>query len=136
MSGESEKPNGLTEIDHQSESETPEGATNSPSSQLSTTTLFDVLANQRRRYALRSLKAYETPITLADLADDVAIREHERPITEIPAEEVKRVYTSLYHAHIPKLADEGILEYSQEQDMVALSEDVDQLESLLKAITE
>ncbi|MFC6826294.1 DUF7344 domain-containing protein [Halopelagius fulvigenes] len=84
--------------------------------------LFDVLTDQRRRFALRCLSEYDTPMTLADLADEVAVREQEQPLTEIPAEDVMQVYLSLYHAHIPKLVDVGVAEYSQEQDLVYYEE--------------
>lgn len=48
-------------------------------------TIFGVFAHQRRRYALRELRRHETPMALADLADELAIREHEAPLTDIPA---------------------------------------------------
>lgn len=90
--------------------------------------LFDVLADQRRRYALECLLEFRTPIALADLASEVASRELETPVPDIPAEEVKRVYISLYHSHVPKMADANIVEYTQEQDTVALSTEREHIE--------
>lgn len=137
MSGESKTPNEPAGTDHQTETGTAEGVTNSPPSSLSTTTLFDVLANQRRRYAIHALKEHETPIALADLADEVAVRENEISSPEVPAEDVKRVYASLWHAHIPKLVDGGIIECHRDRRTVALAENAEQLEPYLEqAITE
>jgi hypothetical protein len=31
---------------------------------------------------------------------------------------VKLVYLSLYHSHVPKLAEANVVEYSQESDLV------------------
>lgn len=102
---------------------------------LSLDALFDALADRRRRYVLHCLRESRTPMALADLADEVATREQEAPISEVPAEEVKRVYVSLYHAHVPKLADASIVEYSQQRDLVALSENSERIEPLLERST-
>ncbi|WP_226012188.1 DUF7344 domain-containing protein [Halomicrobium salinisoli] len=88
---------------------------------------FTVLSNQRRRLALDCLQEYETPIALADLADEVAVREYDSPVTEIPAEEVKEIYVSLYHVHVPRLEDAGLAEYDQDDDLVTLLEDGQEL---------
>lgn len=93
-----------------------------PTDGLSTDTAFELLAHHRRRRLLRCLREYDTPITLADLADEVAIREHDASLADIPAETVKRVYLSLYHRHVPKLEDAGIVTYSQQRDAVAVTD--------------
>ena len=102
---------------------------------LSTDDLFGVLSHQRRRCVLRCLGEHQTPLTLADLADEVTAREQEAPLPDVPAEEVKRVYVSLYHTHIPKLADADLVEYTQERDMVALSTENEHAEALLELAT-
>lgn len=84
---------------------------------------FDVLSNRRRREALRCLAAHDEPMALADLADEVAVAERGGPITDIPAEAVKRVYVSLYHTHVPNLENAGFVRYDQERDLVALAPD-------------
>lgn len=83
---------------------------------------YDVLGAERRRFVIVCLHKHETALTLADLADELAAWEHDTPLTEIPAEEVKQIYLDLYHRHIPKLEDSGIVEYQQDGDMVALTE--------------
>lgn len=83
--------------------------------------IFDVLSNRRRRHVLRCLDEYDDPMALADLADEVAVREHGTALTEISAEEVKRIYVSLYHSHVPRLEDAGVVEYNQDRDLVALT---------------
>lgn len=87
-------------------------------------TVFDLLTHQRRRYALACLKEHGS-LALADLADEVACRENDCPITEVPEDEVLRVYSALWHAHVPKLAAHGVVAYDQERDLVALGENVE-----------
>ena len=82
-----------------------------------------LVEHERRRWTLRTLLAFDEPVTLPDLAEEVAIREVDRPITDIPGDRVKEIYLSLYHTHVPKLADAGLVEYEQEADLVALADD-------------
>lgn len=56
--------------------------------------VFDVLANARRRTALRTLMTHGD-LPLPDLADEVAVTEHDRPLTEIDDDAVLQVYLSL-----------------------------------------
>lgn len=97
--------------------------------------MLELLAHHRRRYALRVLRDHKNPMTLADLADEVAVRTNERRITDIPADEVKRIYLSLYHSHIPILADAQLVQYDQERDTVSLSECADELEQYQDLLT-
>lgn len=91
-------------------------------------TVIRLLANQRRRFALSCLLEYENAMTLADLADEVTIKEQDCSIEAISAEEVKRTYMSLYHTHVPKLEEAGFARYDQEQDMVALGSNPETIE--------
>ncbi len=75
-------------------------------------------------------------MTLPDLADEVAVRERGTTIAAIPGEEVKRVYMSLYHSHIPKLANADVVAYDQERDMVALAENAAHLAPHLELLEE
>lgn len=86
-------------------------------------TYFAILSDQRRRRIIDCLREYRNPMALSDLADEVAVREYDTRITEIPAEKVKQIYTSLYHVHVPKMEDAGLVEYDQDTDLVALSEE-------------
>lgn len=96
--------------------------------QLSTDVLLDLLSHERRRYALACLKRYQTPMPLADLADEVARAEYDADtLRQVPADAVKEIYLDLYHSHIPKLEDAHLLAYSQEQDAVELRCDLSEL---------
>ena len=93
--------------------------------------VFDLLAHHRRRHALACLREHGPVLPLADLSDEVAVRERGTRITEIPREDVLEVYMSLYHVHVPKLADADVVEYEQERDIVRVREDADRLARLV-----
>lgn len=93
--------------------------------------LCDLLAHPHRRAVLACLAHHQTPIALADLADEVAVQEYDTRLAAIPAETVKRTYLSLYHTHIPKLEVAGLVTYNQDQDQVVPINDVTAGESIL-----
>ncbi|PCR92752.1 DUF7344 domain-containing protein [Natrinema ejinorense] len=80
---------------------------------------FALLADQRRRLLLTVMRTYGEELTLPDAAEEVAVRETGHNVTNISAERVQEVYLSLYHDHLPRLVDAGLLEYDQERDLVA-----------------
>lgn len=97
-----------------------------------TTTALDVLAEPRRRYLLATLVDREDaspidlpstvdPTSLESLATEVATGEHDCPI--VTDEQCERIHISLVHAHVPRLADVGVLHESDGEDAtVALAD--------------
>lgn len=55
----------------------------------------DLLADQRRQYVLECLIDQTKAIALTELAEDIAVRENEGTLTEIPKESVQTISTSL-----------------------------------------
>ncbi|WP_158056222.1 DUF7344 domain-containing protein [Halorussus halophilus] len=84
-------------------------------------TLLELLADDSRRCALRTLLVHEE-LTLPDLADEVTVEREERPLTQIDPQTVLQTYLSLYHTHVPRLTDAGLAVYDQEHDLVAATE--------------
>jgi hypothetical protein len=80
-------------------------------------TVFTLLAARHRRYLLRALHGAETPVPLADVADQIIEWEHDVPGEALPEKRL-RVYMSLYHDHVPRLVDAGVVAYSQAADTV------------------
>lgn len=93
--------------------------------------VHDLLASRRRRYVLYCLYLYANPMRLPDVAGQVCEWEHGRPGDELLDERL-HIYTSLYHNHIPELADLDVIAYSQSEDMVELDENAAQLRSYLE----
>ena len=97
--------------------------------------LCDLFADYRRRTAYLTLVVHDD-LTLPDLADEVAVAERERALPEIDPDDVLEVYLSLYHTHVPKLADAGLVDYDQEGDYVALTDAGRSLESPVRELCE
>jgi hypothetical protein len=109
--------------------------------------IFDVLSNSRRRYALHHLRRRANEhdgngigiangrwsgngtgagngngreVALSDLAEQVAAWETGRTVEDLSAAERKRVYTSLQQFHLPRLDEQGIVEYDHRAGVVSL----------------
>ncbi len=80
---------------------------------------LSLLASQRRRLLLSVMATYGQELTLPDAAEEVAVREAGQNVRELSAERIATVYISLYHDHLPRLVDAGLLEYDQERDLVS-----------------
>lgn len=94
--------------------------------------VFELLAHYRRRRLVVHLREHGEPLSLADAAEAIAVDERDSAIDEIPPEDVKEIYMTLYHNHVPKLEDFGVATYLQERDLVAPGKHLDSLESHLK----
>lgn len=68
------------------------------------------------------------------MAEEVATHENDTTITEVSAEDVKQIYLSLYHAHIPKLEDASFVHDNQDTDSVAPAEKSEQLEQYTEVL--
>ena len=82
---------------------------------------YALLAEPRRRHTLRALSDTDSPLALADVAAEISA--HEQPTaTETPDwDNIKRIYVALYHCHIPKLEDAGLVEFNMARRTVALA---------------
>ncbi|RBI63512.1 hypothetical protein DMJ13_02960 [halophilic archaeon] len=72
--------------------------------------LFDLFSDERRRnICLHVVKAEKTAFSLEELVDQVA--ERESKAGEGTEERRTRIRAELYHAHLPKMEDVGLVEY-------------------------
>lgn len=90
-------------------------------------TVFDLLGNHRRRQVLAVLKRGNRRLTVNDLAKEIAVRESGALITEIPGEDVRNIYLSLHHTHVPKLAAFDLVVHDRKRNIV---EPTDRFDSL------
>jgi len=95
---------------------------------LDESTLHDLLSSERRRHALDCLTDHG-PMALPDLADEVAAREHDELLSQVPEDAVLTTYLSLYHTHVPKLQTADVVDYDQDSDLVALADDASTLDA-------
>lgn len=94
--------------------------------ELPTTTIFELLANSRRQLALQYLRSRVGAVPLGDLADQIALWEGDHTQTQS-----ERIRINFIHAHLPKLADAGIIRYDPTKETVELEEAAAQLTPFL-----
>ncbi|ELZ30444.1 hypothetical protein C474_11546 [Halogeometricum pallidum JCM 14848] len=85
---------------------------------------LEALSHRRRRHVLQCLEEGRTPLTLAELANEVAKRDRDATQSGISAEEVEKVRVVLYHLHLPKLRDADLVAYDRENDSITLSSEI------------
>jgi hypothetical protein len=92
---------------------------------------LSLLSAPYRRYLLYGLSKYTTPVSLAALTDTVTEIEHGTPADQYRDERL-RIYTALYHNHLPRLVDAGVVRYDQSDDAVDVGPNAPALVSLLE----
>ncbi|WP_435157107.1 DUF7344 domain-containing protein [Haladaptatus sp. DFWS20] len=108
-----------------------EAATEDQRKPLARDKIFHILQTQRRRDALRYLKNTDGPIEMRDLAEQVAAWENDTTIQALSSNERQRVYIALYQSHLPKLDNEGIIEYNKSRGIVERGPLADQFDPYL-----
>lgn len=123
MTDESETPNRPPEVDdNRSENQSSKAHSQSQLESPDRNRVYEALADRRRRYVLHCLNTSRTPMALADLADAIVRWETDTAPTEVQTER-ERIYTSLYHWHLPKLADTNLVSFNVTTKRVSLRED-------------
>ncbi|ELY93896.1 hypothetical protein C483_04434 [Natrialba hulunbeirensis JCM 10989] len=86
------------------------GTTNGDDSPLAS--LFSALAREPRRHLLGVLYEHDSAsLSLTDCATRIASREAGLPRPNVSDDTVEQTLVSLYHVHLPVLADAGLIEY-------------------------
>lgn len=80
--------------------------------------LYDVLANQRRRFALYYLKRHPDGVSIGELTERVAAWEVGSTPEDVTPDERKRVYTALQQSHLPSLEQASIVTYDEDRRFV------------------
>jgi hypothetical protein len=110
------------------------GTAGEPSeSELSRDTLFHVLGNRRRRWAIRYL-THEREVTVGELAEQLAAWEQEMSREQVTAEQRKRTYTSLQQTHLPVLEDADVIDFDPDRGVVAVTEQMEALDIYLEVV--
>jgi len=94
--------------------------------------IYHLLQNERRRNVLRYLHDAEEKVSMRDIAEQVAAWENDSTVQTITSSERQRVYIPLYQSHLPKLDEEGIIEYDQSRGTVRKTDAADALYEYLE----
>lgn len=85
--------------------------------------LFEAIADSRRRIALSTIASAGTPIELRTLARSVVREESDSADADVPEDTLQDVAISLYHTHLPKLANLGLIEFDARERVVESAAD-------------
>lgn len=83
--------------------------------ELALSAVFKLLSHHRRRITVQYLDTQVGATPVSDVADQIALLEGEHT-----HDRYERICTSLVHAHLPMLADKGVIEYDQNEELVKL----------------
>lgn len=118
--------------DQQASAHAPTVETNDPETPgrdpLTKDQIFHLLQNERRRLALQYLRGKEGKVKMRDIAEQVAAWEHDTTVQALSSDERQRVYIPLYQNHLPKLDEEGVIEYNQSRGIVERTPAADELD--------
>ena len=92
--------------------------------------VFQSIANSRRRYLLYTFES-KTEWSVTELATKLVAWETETPEKDVSQEEIDRMFASLYHAHIPKLVDERVIEFDADTETIWPGEYTEQVLTVL-----
>lgn len=87
----------------------------------SSSTLFELLAHERRRYTLQYAHQHTGAVGFDELAAQIVHweRENTTAVGHVNHEDHhERVVASLYHMHLPKLADAGVVDHDADRGTV------------------
>lgn len=90
----------------------------SPAASLSVDATFYILSNRRRRYVCRHLLQTDDGISGFDALVDQVVEWEVEAGRDVDEDHRKRVHSDLYHAHVPQLADAGLLDYDERSDTI------------------
>jgi len=96
--------------------------------------VLDLCQNRRRRIILWALAEEERSLTLNYLTKAILKYNHHTPLTEASADVLTEIRVSLHHAHLPKLAAEGLINYDSEAELVEPTERLAKVQGTVSTI--
>jgi hypothetical protein len=99
--------------------------------QLTTTDVFDVLKNERRRTVIRYLHEHAGSADLSDIAEHVAARENDITVQQLSSQERKRVRIALYQCHLPRMDSLGVIEFDKHRGTIELRDAASEIQVYL-----
>lgn len=93
---------------------------------------FEILKNRRRRCVLQYLNETDGPVSLSELAEQIAAWENGKDVRQITSSERKRVYVGLYQCHLPKMAGMDVVSFNKPRGVIERGENADCFEPYLQ----
>ena len=96
---------------------------------------FRLLAHSYRRQVLAALADTDGSVTVRDVRNGIVTCETAASLSDVPAAEIKRVYLTLLHVHVPMLADAGVIDYDPDRGVIEAA-DLETVRPLLSVATD
>lgn len=95
-------------------------------------TVFDLLSDERRRYALYYLEQENDPVAVDELVEQVGKWETTDARDSIPEEKFERIEVEFYHTDLPKASELEYISYDQTEGMVELAGAPPQVDAIIQ----
>lgn len=99
---------------------------------LSLETVFEVLRDRRRRLLLSHLASCTYPVPFTELVAKVVAQESDDSLPNVSDELYEQVAIDLYHVQLPKLDEYGIVDYTEDVELVTVAETLRPLDEYLR----
>lgn len=83
--------------------------------------VFDLLSDERRRYALYYLEQQDGPVPIEEVAEQVTEWETDSTTNLIPDDKYEQVKRELHHKDVPKSAEAKFIEYDSDDEVVEVT---------------
>lgn len=80
---------------------------------LSPSAIFPLLADEQRRYTMHYLAGKVGAVAIGEVAEGIALHEG-----DLSRDRFERIVTGLYHVHLPRLSESGVVEYDLDAETV------------------
>lgn len=95
--------------------------------------VYQALGHPRRRYLCYTLLE-DTEWSLTDLARKIAAWENDVPEHAVTEDQREEMHVVLYHAHVPKLVDEGVIAFDEATETITKADHAEQVLTALEGI--
>lgn len=82
---------------------------------------FELLGDERRRYALYYLEQQSDPVPVEELVEQVAEWKTDGSVESIPDGKFERIQVELYHNDLPKASKSPYIKYNKKEGLVELT---------------
>ena len=97
---------------------------------------LEALASKRRRHLVSILLEHDEPMAMADLSKELAKRECCDESSPLLDDHAKDIYLTLYHLHVPKLVDLGVLTCNDDRLTVTTNPAVAEATDLIEVLSD
>lgn len=92
---------------------------------------FELLGDERRRYALYYLEQQNDAVPIEELVEQVAEWKTDGSIDSITDEKYEQIQVELYHNDLPKASESPYIRYNRQEGMVELTGSPPEMDAII-----